>query len=134
MWPITSLQYFMPIFLHIWLVDPCLKFFPMSSSLCPDGLPIFLPISWSFSSSLNQSGDALRKWGRAKTQAHTVYKNYISTQTTISGCSSNLVSATKCICLSSEKAQNRECFPNVSQYMLSSQCSRKRYIFTATIC
>lgn len=44
----------------------------------------------------------------AETDPHTVYKKNIPTQTTISGCSSNLVSATKCICLSSEKVENEE--------------------------
>lgn len=135
MWPITSLQYFMPIFLHIWLVDPCLRFFQTSSSLCPDApayLPAYLLIIWFFIKPIRR---CLRKVRKGKdTASHCVQKEYSNRNYYFRMFPQSSFCNKMSMFIIWEGRKWGECFPNVSQCMLISQHCRKRYIFTASIC
>lgn len=135
MWLITSLQYFMSTFLHIWLVEPCLWFYShkfLSLPICPPYLPAYLLVIQLFIKPIRRCLRKVRN-GRDRS-SHCVQKEYPNTNYYFRMFLQSSFCNKMYMFIIWKGRKWRERFLNVSWCMLSSQYWRKSYIFTAIIC
>lgn len=135
MWLITSLQHFISTFLHIWLVEPCLRLYShefLSLPRYPPYLPAYLLFIQFFIKPIRK---CLRKVRNSRDRSsHFVQNEYPNINYYFRMFLQSSFCNKMYMFIIWEGRQWGECFLNVSWYMLSSQHWRKRYIFTATIC